>query len=80
MTIEHIGRSCPMKDCDGHLQRLRISVSMQENPSDGLQTAAAEKQILYVGGNQYEGCFVRCDKCGFTVIQMDLNGRERVSV
>lgn len=78
MTEERIGRACPMKDCDGHLERLRVPVSMQENLSDELQTAAAEKQTLCFGGNQYEGCFVRCDKCGFTVIQMNLKERERV--
>lgn len=76
MTMERIGRPCPMKDCDGYLQRLRTSVSIQENPSDELQTAAAEKQILCLGGNQYEGCFVRCDKCGFTVIELNLKKSE----
>lgn len=78
MTEERIGRSCPMKDCGGYLQRLRVAVSIQENPSDELESAAAEKHILTFGGNQYEGHFLRCNQCGFTVIEMHLTKPEQV--
>lgn len=54
--IKRIGRPCPMKECDGFLQKLETLI------------------ILW----PYEGHFVRCNKCGFTVIESHLPKPELV--